>query len=130
VLDRVEIHNANGTIICTRKSEFEWIMEEPVDQKGKAADIAKLITPLEQARAEQVFDQPAPNIRAMLAKPEFQAVLTDKSAKKLTIQLSKESDGFVYARTSESPSIFKLDKQILTQLNLKPSDLILSGTPN
>jgi hypothetical protein len=105
-------------------------MEEPVDQKGKAADIAKLITPLEQARAEQVFDQPAPNIRAMLAKPEFQAVLTDKSAKKLTIQLSKESDGFVYARTSESPSIFKLDKQILTQLNLKPSDLILSGTPN
>jgi hypothetical protein len=130
VLDRVEIQDASGTIICTRKSEFEWIMEEPVDQKGKAADIAKLITPLEEARAEQVFDQPAPNIRAMLAKPEFQAVLTDKSAKKLTIQLSKESDGFVYARTSESPSIFKLDKQILTQLNLKPSDLILSGTPN
>ena len=129
-LNRVEIHDAGGTIICTRKSEFEWIMEEPVDQKGKAADIAKLIAPLEQARAEQVFDQPAPNIRAVLAKPEFQAVLTDKSAKKLTIQLSKESDGFVYARTSESPSIFKLDKQILTELNLKPADLILSGTPN
>ncbi len=129
-LNRVEIHNANGTMICTRKSEFEWIMEEPEDQKGKAADIAKLTTPLEQARAEQVFDHPAPDVLAMLAKPDFQAVLTDKSAKKLTVQISKESNGFVYARTSDSPAVYKLDKQTRAQLNFKPGDLILSGAPN
>ncbi len=129
-VNQVEIHNANGTIICTRKSEFEWTIEEPAELKGKPADISKLFTSLEQASAGQIFDQPAPNIRAILAKPEFQAILTDKSGKKLTVQISKESNGFVYARTSGSPAIYKLDKQILSDLNFKPSDMALSASPN
>jgi hypothetical protein len=129
-INRVEMHNANGTIVCARKSEFEWTFEEPADQKGKPADISKLFTLLEQATAEQIFDQPAPNIRAILAKPEFEAILTDKSGKKVTVQVSKESNGFVYARTSEGPAIYKLDKQILSDLNLKPTDMALSASPN
>jgi Domain of unknown function (DUF4340) len=129
-ISRVEIHNANGTIICTRKSEFEWTIEEPPDQKGKSVEISKLFTPLEQAQAEQIFDQPASDTRALLAKPEFQATLTDKSGKQLTVQLSKESGGFVYGRTSESPAVYKLDKQILSDLNLKPGDMVLSSSPN
>jgi hypothetical protein len=129
-INHVEIHNANGTIICTRKSEFEWTIEEPADLKGKPADISKLFTPLEQASAEQIFDQPAPNIRAILAKPEFEVTLTDKSGKKVTVQVSKESNGFVYARTSESTAVYKLGKQILSDLNFKPSDMALSASPN
>jgi hypothetical protein len=129
-INHVEIHSANGTIICTRKSEFEWTIEEPADLKGKAADISKLFTPLEQASAEQIFDQPAPNIRAILAKPEFEVTLTDKSGKKVTVQVSKESNGFVYARTSESTAVYKLGKQILSDLNFKPSDMALSASPN
>ena len=129
-INHVEIHNANGTIACTRKSEFEWTIDEPADQKGKPAEISKLFTTLEQASAEQISDQPAPDVRAFLAKPEFQAVLTDKSGKKLTIEISKESKGFVYARTSDSSAIYKLNKQVLTDLNFKPGDLALSGPPN
>jgi hypothetical protein len=129
-INRVEIHNANGTIVCARKSEFEWTFEEPAGQKGKPAEISKLFTPLEQATAEQIFEQPAPNIRAILAKPEFEVTLTDKSGKKVTVQVSKESNGFVYARTSEGPAIYKLDKQILSDLNFKPSDMALSASPN
>ena len=129
-ISQVEIHNANGTIICTRKSEFEWTIEEPAELKGKPADISKLFTPLEQASAGQIFDQPAPNVRAILAKPELEVTLTDKSGKKVTVQVSKESNGFVYARTSESPAIYKLDKQILSDLNFKPSDMTLSASSN
>jgi hypothetical protein len=85
---------------------------------------------LEQATAEQIFEQPAPNIRAILAKPEFETILTDKFGKKVTVQVSKESNGFVYARTSEGPAIYKLDKQILSDINFKPSDMALSASPN
>jgi hypothetical protein len=85
---------------------------------------------LEQASAEQIFDQPAPDIRAILAKPEFETILTDKSAKKVAVQISKEYNGFVYARTSEGPAVYKLDKQILSDLNFKPSDMALSASSN
>jgi hypothetical protein len=129
-INHVEIHNSNGTIACTRKSEFEWTIDEPADQKGKSAEISKLFSTLEQASAEQIFDQPAADVRAILAKPEFQAAMTEKSGKSLTVEISKESNGFVYARTSDSPAIYKLKRQILTDLNFKPGDLALSGPPN
>jgi hypothetical protein len=129
-INHVEIHNANGTVACARKSEFEWTIEEPAAQKGKSADVSKLFTPLEEARAEQILDQPPPDIRAILTKPGFQTVLTDKSGKKLTVEISKESNGFVYGRTSDSPAVYKLNKQVLSDLSFKPSDMVLSGSPN
>jgi len=123
-INQVEVHNASGTIVCTRKSEAEWTVDAPPDQKGKPAEISKLFTPLEQAVAEQIFDQPSADLRAKLAKPVFQAILTEKSGKGLSVQISVESGGFVYARTSESPAIYKLNKHILSDLsfsNMQPS---------
>jgi hypothetical protein len=116
-INHVEIHNSSGTFICTRKSERDWTIDEPADQKGKSPEISKLFLPLEQAEAEQVFDQPSADLRAKLAKPAFEATLTDKSGKKLTVQISGESGGFVYAKTSDSPAIYKFNKQILTDLS-------------
>jgi len=116
-INHVEIHNASGTFISTRKSESDWTIDAPADEKGKSADISKVFTPLEQATADQVFDQPPVELPAKLAKPAFEATLTDKSGKKLTVQISSESGGFVYARTSESAAIYKLNKQILSDLN-------------
>ena len=123
-IHQVEIHNASGTIVCTRKSEAEWTVDAPPDQKGKPAEISKLFTPLEQAVAEQIFDQPSADLRAKLAKPVFQAILTEKSGKGLSVQISAASGGFVYARTSQSPAIYKLHQQILSDLsfsNMQPS---------
>jgi hypothetical protein len=116
-INHVEIHNSSGTFICTRKSERDWTIDEPADQKGKSPEISKVFLPLEQAVADQVFDEPSADLRAKLAKPAFEATLTDKSGKKLTVQISGESGGFVYARTSDSPAIFKFNKQILADLS-------------
>jgi hypothetical protein len=116
-INHVEIHNSSGTFICTRKSERDWTIDAPADQKGKSPEISKVFLPLEQAVAEQVFDQPSADMRAKLANPAFEATLTDKSGKKLTVQISRESGGFVYARTSDSPAIYKFNKQILSDLS-------------
>jgi hypothetical protein len=116
-INHVEIHNSSGTFICTRKSERDWTIDAPADQKGKSPEISKVFLPLEQAVAEEVFDQPSADLRAKLAKPAFEAILTDKSGKKLTVQISGESGEFVYARRSDSPAIYKFNKQILTDLS-------------
>ena len=134
---RAEIHNASGTILCTRKNETEWTFEATAakDQKEKQNDqqkgnqpekpvnLDKLFTPLQQAAAEEIFDQPAPTLLAKLAKPAFEANLTDKNGKVLKVEISRESGGFVYARTNETAGIYKLKPQILTDLNFKASDL-------
>jgi hypothetical protein len=122
-ITHVEIHNASGTIACTRKNESEWTFDAPPDQKGKLASPEKLFTTLDLARAEEIYDRPAAAIAARLTKPEFEAILTDKTGKTLTLQISKESSGSVYARSSEAPTIYKLKTQVLTDLNFKASDL-------
>jgi hypothetical protein len=134
-ITHAEIHNASGTILATRKSETDWALdgspqkdEKPGDkpkenQQPKPLSLDKLFTSLQQATAEEIFDHPAPTIVAKLAKPDFEAILTDKGGKILKVEISKESGGFVYARTSEFPAIYKLKPQILSDLNFKPSDL-------
>jgi hypothetical protein len=119
----VEIHNANGTIACSRKGDADWVFDEPADQKGKSASLEKLFSALGEARADQIIDHPAPDIFARLAKPAFDAALTAKDGKKMNIAISKESGDFVYARNSAAPTVYKLKKQILETLNFKPPDL-------
>jgi hypothetical protein len=136
-INHVQIHNASGTILCTRKNETDWTFDVSAErdekekkndqQKGnrpeKSVNLDKLFTPLQQATADEVFDQPTPALLAKLAKPAFEADLADKNGKVLKIEISKESGGFVYARTSESTAIYKLKPQILTDLSFKASDL-------
>jgi hypothetical protein len=120
----IEIHNSNGTMACTRTNESAWTFDEPADQKGKPANAEKLFSPLEVARAEEIFDRPAADLAAKLRQPAFEATLTDKGGKKLTVQISKEYSGFVYARSSEGPAIYKLKAQTLTDLNFKAGDMV------
>jgi uncharacterized protein DUF4340 len=124
---RVELHNTNGTAIFARKSDKdeEWAIEAPADKKGKSASVWNLFSPLTSARAEEVLDHPGSAITASLEKPAVEVLLTEKSGKKLTVQISKESGEFVYARTSDGPAVYKLKKQILTTLNFKPDDFAL-----
>jgi hypothetical protein len=122
-ITHVEIHNASGTIVCTRKNEDEWVFDEPAEQKGKSASLDKLFTALDQARAEQIIDHPAPDITARLAKPAFDATFTMKGGEKLTVVISKEAGDFVYARSGDGAMVYKLKKQILDSLNFKPSEM-------
>jgi hypothetical protein len=136
-ITHAEIHNASGTILVTRKDETDWTFDAKgqQDEKAKQNDqqknnqqanpvsLDKLFNPLQQVTAEELFDRPTPELLSKLAKPAFAAILTDKNGKVLKVEISKESGGFVYARTSEAPTIYRLKPQILTGLDLKPSDL-------
>ena len=139
-----EIHNASGTILCTRKNETDWTCDATVqkdekpkqdaqqkndqqkdNQQAKPVSLDKLFNPLQQATAGEILDHPTPVLLGNLVKPAFSAILTDKNGKVLKIEISKESGGFVYARTNEDPTIYKLKAQILIDLNFKASDLTL-----
>ena len=141
-ITRAEIHNASGTILCTRKNETEWAFDATAqnDEKEKqnaaqnndqqksnpranSVNLDKLFNPLQQATADEIFDHPTPALLSKLAKPAFEASLTNKNGKVLKVEISKESGGFVYARTSEASTIYKLKARVLSDLSFKASDL-------
>ena len=105
-----EIHDAKGTIVCSRKGDADWVFDEPADQKGKSASLEKLFSAIGEARADQIIDHPASDIVARLAKPAFDLTLTTKDGKKLNIAISKESGDFVYARRAARAHGLQIEK--------------------
>jgi hypothetical protein len=122
---RIELQNANGTVVLIHKegAEDAWTFDSPPDQKGKPATGWKVLSPMDALTADEVLDHPPGNITAMFAKPAVQVILTDTKGKTLSLQISKASGEFAYARTSANPAVYKLKKQALQDLNLKAADL-------
>jgi len=128
-VNRVEIHNTNGAIVCVRKKDSadEWVIDSPDAVKGKTGASGKFFTPLANARATEIEDHPASNVAAMLAKPPIEAILTTKDGKSLTIHISENLGGFVYARTSRGPEVYKLNDEGFSDLKAKPADMVFSS---
>lgn len=120
----ITVRNANGLIECSQGKTDEWSMVQPAASKGKAVQGWKLTDPIENARATEIYDKPSAAILARLEKPAITVMLTDKSGKKTTVEISAEDKDSVYAKTSDAPQVYKLSKQILTDLGFKASDLL------
>ncbi len=124
-LTSIEVRNGNQIIVAVQKNASEWVLEQPGDNKGKAVQSWKLLDPLLEARAEEIYDQPPPSIASRLSKPAVEVTLTFQSGKSTKISVSSESGGFVYARTSDSASVYKLSKKAFDDLNFKVSHLLI-----
>jgi Domain of unknown function (DUF4340) len=124
-LDRIQLHNANGAIEISPKenSSGQWVVDAPAAEKGKSASNWKILDPLTSLRAVQIIDHPPAALLAGLKKPAITAVLTKKDGQQVTVRISKPSGDFAYAQSSESPELFKIKKQTVDDLNLKPADL-------
>ncbi|HEX5422723.1 MAG TPA: DUF4340 domain-containing protein [Candidatus Acidoferrales bacterium] len=122
----ISLQDSNGTMTLGRKpgSDFEWLIDSPASDKGKSAQTWKLFDPLTSAKADAIIDHPSAAILSKFAKPAIEVDFTKKDGKKLTVKLSKAEGNFIYGQSSGSPSVYKLKKSILKDLDVKASDLI------
>lgn len=122
---RVDVRNSHGAIACAQGADGKWTIVAPAAEKGKIIQSWKLFDPLQEAHAKKIFDSPSAALRAKLAKPAVQIILTGKSGKKTMIRISAASGDSVYAQTSASPAVYELSKQTLADLSFQASDLLL-----
>lgn len=121
----VEIHNPNGTMQCAQGKDDQWTILQPAADKGKAIQSWKILDPIQNARAKQIYDTPSRAILAHLAKPAIEAILTDKSGKKTIVDISAAVGDSVYIRTTAGPEVYELNTQILKDLGFKAADLLM-----
>jgi hypothetical protein len=125
---RAELHNENGTLVITPKAEQDWVAEAPPEIKGKAIATWKIFPSVANARALAIVDHPSVEIQSKLAKPLVQMTLTTKDGKKITVSFTPVIDDFVYAKTSDSPTVYKLNKNALADLNSKISEFAIENS--
>lgn len=125
---RAELHNENGTLVMAPKAEQDWVAEAPAEIKGKAIATWKIFPSVVNTRALAIVDHPSAEIQAKLAKPLVQMTLTAKDGKKITVSFTPAIDDFVYAKTSEAPTVYKLNKNVLADLNSKISEFAIENS--
>jgi hypothetical protein len=118
-ITQLDIRNQNGTAQCVKNAKGDLVIQ-PADKKD-AEQPCPFIMPLDSARAQEIYDEPPASIVSKLAKPAVDVTLTNSAGKKMEIQVSAASGDSVYARTAAGPQVYKLDKQVLTDLSAKPS---------
>jgi hypothetical protein len=125
-IEQIQIRNINGSIVLSRKkgNPDQWVFDTPADQKGKSAAGDKIIDAITTLQAEQIIDHPTANVLLQLANPVVSVAFTDKNRQVLTVRFSKPAGDFVYAHTSDNPSLFKLKKGFVDDLNFKAADLV------
>lgn len=121
----VEIHNANGAIQCAQGKDDQWTILQPAADNGKAIQGWKILDPIQNARAKQIYDAPSRAVLAHLAKPAIEVILTDKSGKKTTVDISAAAGDRVYVHTTAGPQVYELNTQILKDLGFKAADLLM-----
>jgi hypothetical protein len=121
----VQIHNANGTIQCAQGKDDQWTIVQPAADKGKAIQSWKLLDPIQNVRAKQIYDAPSRAILSRLTKPAIEVILTDKSGKNTTVDISAAIDDSVYVRTTAGPEVYEVNTQILKDLGFKAADLLV-----
>lgn len=116
-LTRMEYHDAKTTAVCVKGASGEWTPEKAADSKAPSVDCRVVWEALKEAHAQEIDDNPPANVTSLLAKPTIEVTLADKSGKKTDVRLSAPTGKTIYARSSESPVVMKLDKTIEAQMN-------------
>ncbi len=70
-----------------------------------------------------MLDAPSNAILAKLAKPAIEVEMSDKAGQVTKVLLSEADGEFVYARTNLAPTLFKVERFILQELNLPAAEL-------
>jgi hypothetical protein len=123
-LNRIQLQNANGLIQISRNGTAgQWKIDGPAAVKGKSASSWKILNPFTTLRADEVIDHPTAAQLASMKQPAVTATFTKSDGQQITVRISKPSGNVAYAQSSQSPELFKIKKQTVDDLNLKPSDV-------
>jgi hypothetical protein len=120
-LSKVELKNSSGRIVAEKTGD-RWVIREPADKKDKDAPTSRLIDPFE-TRADEVLASAPASARSRLAKPPVEAKLTYKDGRVVELRISSADEDAVYVNVKGRGEVFKVKKQMLDDLSLKPADL-------
>jgi len=119
---QLTVRSDKGTMSATRSADGKWLVQDPEDRKGKEMSVWRVFEPLTATPATQVLDQPGAPTLAKLAKPAVEIILTDAKGAATTVVVSAKDGDTIYARSSRSPAVFKLNATALSQLEFTAAE--------
>ncbi len=124
-LSQVDVKLSDKEFVFTKGADDKWKVEKPEAQKGKAILDYKVFWPLEDLEAKDIIDHAnLQDPQYAFSKPTAEIKLTDKSKRVIQVTLGKLDMDLVFTKTGSEPTVYKVDKKILDDLNFKMDEIV------
>lgn len=108
-----------------RDPDGNWKLDEPAEHKGKSVLEYKLFWPLEDLEGKEIIDQINLNDPKYGFKdPSVEVIIVKKDNKVTKVLLGNTEEDVIFGQTVSDPTLYKLDKKVLDDLNFKIDDII------
>src|SRR5262245_48252187 len=124
-IKQIDIKSGDKEFSFFRGSDDKWKMSKPVGHQGKFISEYKIFWPLEDLEGKELIDNAnLADSKYGFANPSAQIKLVDKTGKATEVTLGKQDKEQIFAKSNSGTTVFKVEKKILEDLNLKPEDII------
>jgi Domain of unknown function (DUF4340) len=108
-----------------RGSDDKWKMSKPTGHQGKFISEYKIFWPLEDLEGKELIDNAnLTDAKYGFTSPSAQIKVVDKTGKTSEVTLGKLDKEQIFVKTNSGTTVYKVEKKILEDLNLKPEDII------
>ncbi|HEU0004921.1 MAG TPA: DUF4340 domain-containing protein [Terriglobia bacterium] len=124
-IKQIDIKLADKEFSFFRGSDDKWKMSKPTGHQGKFISEYKIFWPLEDLEGKELIDNAnLTDAKYGFASPSAQIKIEDKSGKTAEVALGKLDKEQIFVKTNSGTTVYKVEKKILEDLNLKPEDII------
>jgi hypothetical protein len=122
---QIDIKLADKEFSFFRGSDDKWKMSKPAGHQGKFVSEYKIFWPLEDLEGKELIDNAnLTDAKYGFAGPSAQIKIVDKGGKTVEVTLGKLDKEQIFVKTNSGTTVYKVEKKILEDLNLKPEDII------
>ena len=121
---RIELFRADEVLVAEKDTAGVWTLVEPAGRDAKSWKLSRLVGDLEGLEVEEFVDDHAPDLALYrLSEPYLRIRLEGGTEEIVEVSLSAEVDGMVYAAQAGVPSVYRVEKGVLEDLDLKLEDV-------
>ena len=122
---RVEVKLPDRKFEFDRDSEDQWRLRSPAGHEEKSVLEYKIFWPLEDLEGKEIVDRAnLDDPKYGFSEPSAEVKVVRKDDRVIEVVLGKTEDEVVFGKAAADPTLYKVDKKVLEDLDFKVEDLL------
>ncbi len=122
---RIEVKLPDRKFEFVKDSEDQWRLRTPTGHEEKSVLEYKLFWPLEDLEGKEIVDQAnLDDPKYGFSEPSAEVKVVKKDDQIIEVVLGKTEGEVVFGKAAPDPTLYKVDKKVLEDLNFKVDDIL------
>ena len=122
---RVEVKLPDRSFEFARDSEDQWRLRAPTGHEEESVLEYKLFWPLEDLEGKEIVDRAnLDDPKYGFGKPSAEVRVVKKDDQTIEVVLGKTEGEVVFGKAAADPTLYKVDKKVLEDLDFKVEDIL------